>query len=181
VDQPWGHDESGQPAASNGPGMDNPPVLSPAGRIHCTIQDWARFIADQLRGARGEPALLKPESYRELQTSPFGGDYALGWLVVEREWGGGTVLNHGGDNTMNCANVWVAPRRDFAILVCINQTGNTAFQASDQAIGAIIQLESKSAHQTQAVGGKWDTNKLNYSPQPLQPEENMRKQREQRF
>ena len=43
--------------AGNGPAMDNPPVLSPAGRVHCTIQDWAKFIADQLRGARGEPDL----------------------------------------------------------------------------------------------------------------------------
>ena len=55
VDQPWGHTQDGQPVAGNGPAMDNPPVLSPAGRVHCTIQDWAKFIADQLRGARGEP------------------------------------------------------------------------------------------------------------------------------
>jgi hypothetical protein len=48
------------------------------------------------------------------------------------------VLNHGGDNTMNFALVWVAPRRDFAILVCINQSGDTAFQASDEATGALI-------------------------------------------
>jgi CubicO group peptidase (beta-lactamase class C family) len=143
LDQPWGHAHDGQPVAGNGPAMDNPPVLSPAGRVHCTIQDWARFIADQLRGARGEPALLKAESYKTLQTPPFGGDYALGWLVVERPWGGGTVLNHGGDNTMNFANVWVAPRRDFAVLVCVNQSGDTAFQATDEAVGELIKLHSQ--------------------------------------
>src|ERR1035441_9720162 len=76
VDQPWGHYKDGQPVFGNGPSVDNPPVLSPAGRVHCTIQDWARFIADQLRGARGEPALLKAESYKTLHTPPFGGDYA---------------------------------------------------------------------------------------------------------
>ena len=138
LDQPWGHDRDGRPVAGNGPTVDNPPVLSPAGRVHCTIQDWARFIADQLRGARGEPALLQAASYQKLHTPPLGGDYALGWLVVERDWGGGKVLNHGGDNTMNFALVWVAPRRDFAILVCINQSGDTAFQASDEATGALI-------------------------------------------
>jgi CubicO group peptidase (beta-lactamase class C family) len=143
VDQPWGHHANGQPVSGNGPAMDNPPVLSPAGRVHCTIQDWARFIADQLRGARGEPALLKAESYKTLQTPPFGGEYALGWLVVERPWGGGTVFNHGGDNTMNFANVWVAPRRDFAVLVCVNQSGNTAFQATDEAVGELIKLHSQ--------------------------------------
>ena len=102
--------------------------MGPAGRIHCSIQDWARFVQDQLRGARGESALLKPESYQKLQTQPFGGDYALGWIVVLRSWGGGKVLNHGGDNTMNCANVWVAPKKDFAILVCVNQSGDQAFK-----------------------------------------------------
>ena len=85
-------------------------------------------------------ALLKPESYQKLQTPPFGGNYALGWIVVQRGWGGGTVLNHGGDNTMNFANVWVAPKKNFAILVCLNQSGDTAFQASDEAVGAMIKL-----------------------------------------
>jgi len=140
TDEPWPHTGDGQPAAENGPAMDNPPVMGPAGRVHCSIQDWARFVQDQLRGARGESALLKPESYQKLQTPPFGGDYALGWIVVQRGWGGGTVLNHGGDNTMNFANVWVAPKKDFAILVCVNQSGNTAFQASDEAVGALIKL-----------------------------------------
>jgi CubicO group peptidase (beta-lactamase class C family) len=138
VDQPWGHYQDGQPVSGNGPAMDNPPVLSPAGRVHCTIQDWARFIADQLRGAQGERALLQPAAYKKLHTPPFEGEYALGWLAVERAWGGGKVLNHAGDNTMNFANVWVAPRRDFAVLVCVNQSGNTAFQASDEAVSALI-------------------------------------------
>jgi CubicO group peptidase (beta-lactamase class C family) len=142
LDQPWGHHKDGQPVVSNGPRMDNPPVLSPAGRVHCTIQDWARFIADQLRGDRGEPALLQPASYQKLHTPPFGGEYALGWLVVERKWAGGTALNHAGDNTMNCANVWVAPRRDFAVLICVNQSGETAFLASDEAVGALIKLHT---------------------------------------
>ena len=144
VDQPWGHYKDGRPVAGNGPDVDNPPVLSPAGRVHCTIQDWARFIADQLRGDRGEPALLHPASYQRLHTPPFGGDYALGWLVVERKWAGGMALNHAGDNTMNCANVWVAPRRDFAVLVCVNQSGETAFRASDEAVGAMIKLHNSS-------------------------------------
>lgn len=140
IDQPWPHTADGAPVSDNGPAIDNPPVMGPAGRIHCTIQDWTRFVQDQLRGARGESALLQPEAYQRLQTQPFGGDYALGWIVVSRSWGGGKVLNHVGDNTMNCANVWVAPKRDFAILVCVNQSGDRAFAASDAAVGALIRL-----------------------------------------
>jgi len=75
-----------------------------------------------------------------LQTPPFGGNYAMGWIVVQRDWAGGKALNHGGDNTMNFANVWIAPQRDFAILVCVNQSGDVAFQASDEAVGAMIKL-----------------------------------------
>ena len=143
TDQPWPHTEDGVPTAANGPEMDNPPVMGPAGRIHLTIQDWGKFVQDQLRGARGEAALLKPESYQTLQTQPFGGEYALGWIVADRGWGGGKVLNHGGDNTMNFANVWVAPKKDFAILVCINQGGDKAFEASDAAVVALMQLVQK--------------------------------------
>ncbi len=44
---------------------------------------------------------------------------------------------------MNCANVWVASQKDFAILVCVNQSGDRAFQATDEAVGAIIGLLQK--------------------------------------
>jgi len=108
--------------------------------VHCTLQDWAKFVADQLRGARGRPALLKASTYQALHTPPFGGEYGLGWIVVKRDWGGGLVLNHAGDNTMNHANVWVAPERDFAVLVCINQGGQAAPSASDEAAAALIRL-----------------------------------------
>jgi CubicO group peptidase (beta-lactamase class C family) len=153
VDQPWPHRSDGQPTAGNGPRVDNPPVLGPAGRVHCTIQDWGLFIRDQLRGARGKSALLKPDSYRTLHTPPFEGAYALGWVVAERSWGGGKVLNHDGDNTMNHATVWVAPERDFAVLVCVNQGGDTAFKACDEAVGALIHLHEEQAA-AKGVSGK---------------------------
>lgn len=143
IDQPWPHTGDGKPTAENGPDIDNPPVMGPAGRVHCSIQDWGKFVQDQLRGARGETALLKPESYQKLQTPPLGGDYALGWIVVQRSWAGGKALNHGGDNTMNFANVWIAPQQNFGILVCVNQSGDTAHKAADRAVGALIGLLKK--------------------------------------
>lgn len=141
IDQPWPHFSDGSPAPKNGPAMDNPPVMGPAGRIHCSIQDWAKFIQDQLRGAREESGtLLKSKSYQEIQTPHFGGDYALGWIVTQRDWAGGKALTHAGDNTMNCADVWIAPKKDFAILVCVNQSGDKAFKAADAAVGAMMKL-----------------------------------------
>ena len=81
------------PYRMNGPKIDNPPVMGPAGRVHCTIQDWSKYVADFLRGMTGKPALLPAAAYEKLSTPPFGGDYALGWIVTERDWAGGTVLH----------------------------------------------------------------------------------------
>jgi CubicO group peptidase (beta-lactamase class C family) len=139
VDQPWGHLATGGPVPGNGPAVDNPPVMGPAGRVHCTIQDWSKFVADLLRGMSGKPALLPGDSYKTLTTPPFDGEYALGWGVTQRDWAGGLALQHSGSNTMNYATVWVAPGRDFAILVCTNQGGDGAAMACDAAVGALIQ------------------------------------------
>jgi CubicO group peptidase (beta-lactamase class C family) len=64
IDQPWGHLEPGKPVLANGPDMDNPPVVAPAGRVHSTIQDWALFIGDQLRGVPGRRASCRPMATR---------------------------------------------------------------------------------------------------------------------
>ncbi len=138
IDQPWGHRKGGKPVEKNGPECDNPPVVGPAGTVNATIEDWSRFIADQL----GEKGLLKPETYKKLHT-PVGDNYALGWMVTEREWGGGTVLNHAGCNTMNYAVVWMAPRKGFAVLVVCNQGDDVAAQACDEAASALIRLHAK--------------------------------------
>ena len=140
LDQPWGHTENGRPVRRNGPDMDNPPVLGPAGRVHATLHDWALFVADQLRGARAAPALLPAAASRSLHTPALGGEYAAGWVTVERPWGGGTVLSHNGCNTMNYSVAWVAPLRGFAVIVCVNQAGDRAAKAADEAASALIRL-----------------------------------------
>ena len=138
VDQPWPHGANGKPLPKNGPDIDNPAVLGPAGTGHGTLGDWAKFVADLLKGAAGEKALMKLETYEMLLSPPFGGDYALGWVVTERPWGGGKVLVHNGSNNMNFATVWVAPLRNFAVLVATNQGGPAAQKACDEAAGALI-------------------------------------------
>lgn len=145
VDQPWGHTADGRPVPQNGPKIDNPPVMGPAGRVHCTIQDWSKYVADFLRGMTGKPALLQNATYKKLSTPPFGGQYALGWNVTERDWAGGMAMQHSGSNTMNFATVWIAPQRDFAILVCTNQGGDAAQAACDAAVVALIDHHTATA------------------------------------
>lgn len=136
-DQPWGHRPPGV-VVGNGPAADNPPILGPAGTAHMPLADWARFIADQLSGARGESALLTAASYRHLHEPWPGGDYARGWIVLQRAWAKGDALTHAGSNTMHYAVVWMAPRIDLAVLVCCNQGDSAA--ACDAAVAAVLAL-----------------------------------------
>jgi CubicO group peptidase (beta-lactamase class C family) len=138
IDEPWQHKlllTWHRPIAP-GPLADNPPVIGPAGTVHCSIIDWGKFVTAHLRGEKGESGILKPETFKRLHTPSFGGDYAFGWMVVDRPWAGGRALNHAGSNTQNFAIVWMAPLKDFAVLVATNQ-GDT-FDACDAAAGALI-------------------------------------------
>ena len=136
MDQPWPHGANGMPMPQNGPLTDNAQVMGPAATVHASLNDWAIFIADHLKGARGESALLKPESYKALHT-PEPLDYAKGWLVAQRPWAGGTVLTHSGDNSMNHCTVWIAPAKGFATLVCTNRGAQE--KAADEVTGLLIQ------------------------------------------
>jgi len=137
VDQPWGHDDNGKPVSSNGPAMDNPPVMGPAGRVHCTLTDWAKFVADQMRGDTGsKPSLLPPVIYHELHQPHYDSQYTYGWFAVPMP-PFGTTFNHSGSNTMNFCLVWMIPSRDLAVLVCTNQGGPKA-EASCLQIGSTL-------------------------------------------
>ena len=142
VDEPWQHRLEGtrHVPVEPGPQMDNPPVVASAGTMHCSIGDWAKFIQMHLRGERGEPGLLKPETLKYLHTAHFG-DYGFGWGYTQRPWAGGLVLTHTGSNTMNLAIVWMAPLKDFAVLVMTNQAdpGDVTFKACDEVEAALIQ------------------------------------------
>jgi CubicO group peptidase (beta-lactamase class C family) len=132
VDEPWGHSSGGTPRQG-----DNPPVLGPAGTVHVSLPDWARFAALHLRGAQGKAQLLEASTFRRLHTPP-AGDYAAGWIVVDRPWAGGRALTHSGSNTMWHCTVWLAPARDFGVLVATNQGGDDAASACDEASEGLI-------------------------------------------
>ena len=138
IDQPWPHGEDGKPMPENGPAVDNPPVLGPAGTVHMTLGDWAKFVAEHLAGRQGKGRLLKRETYARLHTAAQEGNpYAYGWLDLERPWGG-RVLSHNGSNTMNHSVAWLAPEKDFAVLACTNQGGEDSAKALDEVVGMLI-------------------------------------------
>jgi CubicO group peptidase (beta-lactamase class C family) len=142
IDEPWQHvllSLDMHRAIAPAPQSDNPPAIAPAGTVHCSIIDWGKFVTAHLRGEKGDPGILKPETFKRLHTAPFGGDYASGWMVANRPWAGnGPALNHAGSNNQNYAIVWMAPAKDFAVLVATNQAGGETFNACDEAEYAMI-------------------------------------------
>jgi CubicO group peptidase (beta-lactamase class C family) len=147
VDHPWGHTPGLLLMSDNSvpPGIkaDNPAAIGPGGTVHCSIGDLARYAAFHLQGARGHGSLLKPESFRHLHTALKGQDYACGWIVTRRDWGGGDVLMHNGSNTSFFTVIWIAPKRDFAVVVATNMGGSRAETGSDAAAWALIQEHLK--------------------------------------
>jgi len=114
VDQPRGHDAGGT-ALEPGPAADNPAGLGPAGTVHCSLEDYGKFLNLH---ATGEPALVTPESMQHLHT-PRDGEYAGGWGVVESPKG--PILLHSGSNTLWYATALVAPGTRFAFAIATNK------------------------------------------------------------
>jgi CubicO group peptidase (beta-lactamase class C family) len=135
LDQPLGH--ASEPI-DVGPRADNPPALGPAGTVHCSLGDWAKFVAAHLNGANGVDGALKAGTFQKLHTSAPGQEYAMGWGRSAREWAGGDVLTHSGSNTMWFCVVWIAPKKDVAFLATTNIAGEAAQKGCDAAIGAML-------------------------------------------
>jgi CubicO group peptidase (beta-lactamase class C family) len=122
--------------------IDNPPAIASAGRVHCSLDDLARYAIFHLQ--RGTNGLLKPETLARLHTPAAGNvadpmeNYACGWVVLQRDWAGGTTLWHNGSNTMWYIVMWLAPEKHFAVIVATNIAGPEAEQGCDEAATAMI-------------------------------------------
>lgn len=142
--QPWSHTmRDGKPVAvsPDDPRSDNPPAVGPAGTVHMSIEDHARFIRVFLTDGGG---WLRRETVRKLKT-PFDNaeqSYALGWVVVTgRSWARGPMLGHEGTNTKNHAYVAVAPNRGVAVAAYSNDEKRGAPATQDLARALISHLD----------------------------------------
>lgn len=127
--QPTGHD-AGKPV-----GPSNPAMFAPAGNLHMSIGDWARFCLDQLSGSKGHGRLLAPATYLLMQTAQPNGPTALDWGVQSSIAGRqGPVLVHGGSDGYWFAYVVLFPRSGNGALVIDNAStdmgGDTAANAA---------------------------------------------------
>jgi CubicO group peptidase (beta-lactamase class C family) len=136
VDEPWGHHERNgkvEPVQ-----RDNPPSFGPAGTVHVSIPDWAKFALLHLRADRGDALLLEPETFRVLQTPPAGMPYAAGWGVYNRHGSRGHLLAHDGSNTYWFAVIRIAPVRNLTFLAATNQGGDVAEKACHEVLEELM-------------------------------------------
>ncbi len=117
--EPWGHRRSHRGFVPHPPDDSYRlgPLLAPAGDLHMSILDLARFAQLHLEGLAGRPRLLRPETFRELHTPM--GDYALGWNVRE------TADHHLGGAETFIAAIWVSVPRRVAVVVASNSDADT--------------------------------------------------------
>jgi CubicO group peptidase (beta-lactamase class C family) len=126
--QPAGHAFDGKShlAMRVGEGVsDNPEVLGPAGRIHMSFDDVLAYLAAHVDGH----PFLKAATRQVLHTPPFGGDYAMGWVVRT-----GGDLWHNGSNTLWYAEVLLNPASGLAAVAAANE----AQQSTAPAVGKAL-------------------------------------------
>jgi CubicO group peptidase (beta-lactamase class C family) len=117
---------------------DFPELINPVARLHLTLEDWSKFIRLFLPGS----ALQLPgiNLSRLNDALPSGNEqfYRDGWVIARRRWAGGIALNHSGSNSLNFANVWIAPNKRFAVMVTVNAFNDAACQAAEAVIDTAI-------------------------------------------
>ena len=133
----WGHDvKDGAYVPTE---EDNPPLIGPAGTVHCPLAAWAKFAA--AHAGSGPAGWLTPESLAHLHEprafagAPPGKDIALGWGVTETD---PPRLTHSGSNGYNDAEIVVIPRLHAAVLVTCNAGDGRARDAAKEVLDALV-------------------------------------------
>lgn len=131
-EQPSGH-VHGHPATN---ADQNPDFFAPAGNIHLSLADWARFCLDQMDGSRGRGRLLRQHTYQFMQTPQPDSEYGLGWGVVSEVGGrAGPALVHAGSDGNWFAQAVLFPKFQSGALV-ISNAGDG--MGGDKADGVVI-------------------------------------------
>ena len=99
---------------------DNTPVMAPAGGLHLSIRDLARYGSIHLQGDSGTATSLLPQESWERLHTPFLENYAWGWVRYNREWSGGPVLWHNGSNTLWYALLMLLPAKNTVLAFATN-------------------------------------------------------------
>jgi CubicO group peptidase (beta-lactamase class C family) len=126
--QPMGHVNGKVATLKDG----NPEFFAPAGNVYLSLDDWAVFCLDQMAGVDGHGRLLKPATYRLMQTAPVG----LGWGVSATDFGRqGPVLTHAGSDGTWLAFVALFPAQHSGLLAVANASPE---MGADKALRTVV-------------------------------------------
>lgn len=113
-----------------------PSWLAPAGGAYMSLNDWARFVQDQVDGALGKGRLLRAESYRRLQTPVEPSKvYGLGWGAKLGTDGVPLMLTHNGSTDPWYAEVRAYPKSNLITLVATNRGDDDGGGAAVKEVG----------------------------------------------
>ncbi len=121
ISQPRGHVRSSDGAlkpVEPGPTADNPPYLGPAGRLHMSVSDLARWGQEHLRGERGQDGIVRADTFKRLHQPEGSATYAMGW--VSKPTATGRILWHNGSNTLWYAIVAFDAAADRGVVIVTN-------------------------------------------------------------
>jgi len=142
----WAHDvKDGNYVATE---EDNPPLIGPAGTVHCTLASWARFAIAHAHPESG--GWIMPASMAHLH-EPFAAsglppdkDVGLGWGIARTN---PPRLTHSGSNGYNDAEIVVIPKWHAAVLVTCNagdeRARAAAKEVSDRLVAELVGAEGK--------------------------------------
>ncbi len=114
---------------------DNSPLMGPAGSVHMTLEDLARYGQIHLDGELGKTDYLQAKTFRHLHT-PKLQEYGYGWVInAHRNWAKGRAIWHNGSNTMWYAVLMIAPKTETVMAFTFN---DGRVKQAEAAIGDVL-------------------------------------------
>jgi CubicO group peptidase (beta-lactamase class C family) len=122
ITQPWGHASDGAGAFvdfdPDDEQADGPALTGPAGTVHMSLGDFARYVAFHALRGESVPGFLDGRTVAELHRPQAGEDYAFGWFSIEPDATsiGKRAFFHEGTNDAWYAGMLIVPehRRGLA-------------------------------------------------------------------
>lgn len=142
--QPWGHwMQNGRlvPHDPNG-SYQLHEVIAPAGDIHMSVLDYAKFLRMILKGLKGEDTLVKSETLHFLLYGSRGfPSYSMGWGSARRD--GLTISSHDGSaGTFYCHAV-IVKEQDLAVALMANSAIEATVQCLHKLSRHIVERHKK--------------------------------------
>ena len=116
--------------------------MAPAGNVHGSLSDLAKYVSAHLLGLQGKDSLLQPGSFQRLHTPPAGSDYAMGWSRVKRAGENATWHDGSAKTFFTWMTIW--PQHNLAVAVVNNSGSGEA--ACEEATNTLFSLATGKAN-----------------------------------